>query len=494
MKHTGFPHTFAVAAIILAVALPQIGFADDMELPWHISVGGGWKDLEGDEEVDDSGFVSCTFSYDYSEPITFELGLTYFPFLAGGERDIWSSDGTTKIGTVNRLEEKAGVSSTMAAGISLEVLYHVARWDNFEPYLVGGAGCMYYFDDFGHGGIDPTLNAGAGFLWHFDREWAVRADMRTFLAGISAVEANSLINVGIVWTPGVEQLPPTNAVWGIRDDDADGLTNDEEIDEYGTDPQDEDSDDDGLDDFAEVKEWFTNPWAEDTDFDGLIDGAEVYEFRTNPREADTDKGGVSDGHEVIDDGTDPLDGSDDLLLYRLNIEFDTDKADIKPAYHRDLDIIGKVLRREPNSTAKIEGHADKRARSSRAHNQKLSERRALAVLDYLADRWNIDEDRMTAVGYGFDRPIAPNDDIEGNPRNRRVDVYIEGSEEGVGGEFGLDREPEPDEDFAPDFDDLPPEKGRAETPEPEKGRPETPPPEKGRPVVEPLYPEKGAAD
>ena len=88
---------------------------------------------------------------------------------------------------------------------------------------------------------------------------------------------------------------------------------------------------------------------------------------------------VADGHEVLEDGTDPLDPSDDLLLFELNIEFDTDKTDIKSPYFEDLDVVGKVLQRDPGATAVIEGHADQRKTSKRVYNQQLSERRAKAA-------------------------------------------------------------------------------------------------------------------
>jgi len=140
--------------------------------------------------------------------------------------------------------------------------------------------------------------------------------------------------------------------------------------------------------------------------------------------ADTDGGKVADGHEVIEDGTNPLDPKDDLMLFRLNIEFDYDKATLRPIYYRDLDVIIKVLQRDPGATARIEGHADRRPRSDRDYNLRLSQRRAEAVLNYLADVGGIDRARLTAVGYGFDRPIAPNDTEENMQRNRRTEIYI----------------------------------------------------------------------
>ncbi len=89
----------------------------------------------------------------------------------------------------------------------------------------------------------------------------------------------------------------------LHDLDFDGLSNREEIEEYGTDPQDEDSDDDGLDDDAEIEEG-TDNFDNDTDGDGLGDGAEVHEYGTNPLKKDTFDDGLPD-RLVVEYGLDP---------------------------------------------------------------------------------------------------------------------------------------------------------------------------------------------
>jgi len=252
--------------------------------------------------------------------------------------------------------------------------------------------------------------------------------VRTYAKGVSDLQANSLVNVGIEYTIGAGYPHDLSITGGLIDSDGDGLTDSEEA-VYKTDPQNPDTDGDGLNDYDEVKVYGTDPLSPDTDFDMLKDGEEVHHYHTNPLIADTDKGGVSDGHEVLEDGTDPLNPADDLLLYSLDMEFDTDKADIKPQYFAQLDVIGKVMSRRPASKCVIEGHADKRKRSAAEYNLKLSERRARSVLTYLHDTWKINSDRMKAKGYGFSRPVAQNDAVNGNPKNRRVDIYIEGAKD-----------------------------------------------------------------
>ncbi|NLB69118.1 MAG: OmpA family protein [Lentisphaerae bacterium] len=209
------------------------------------------------------------------------------------------------------------------------------------------------------------------------------------------------------------------------DTDGDGLTDGEEVKIYKTDPLNPDTDGDGLSDGEEVKIYKTDPLNPDTDFDMISDGAEVHIYKTDPLNPDTDGGGVRDGHEVFFDKTDPLDGSDDLLYFELNILFDTDKSIIKPEFFSQLDSVVKVFHDNPGSTAIIEGHADKRTTSKARYNRRLSESRAEAVRQYIMSK-GVDGKRLKAVGYGFDHPKAFNDPVQGNLKNRRVEVYISG--------------------------------------------------------------------
>ncbi|HOR98484.1 MAG TPA: OmpA family protein, partial [Kiritimatiellia bacterium] len=141
---------------------------------------------------------------------------------------------------------------------------------------------------------------------------------------------------------------------------------------------------------------------------------------------DTDKGGVADGHEVIEDKTNPLDPSDDLMLFEVYIQFDYDTTVIKPQYFSEIDQVVRVLQRNTKATAVIEGHADRRTRSSEKYNQDLSERRAQAVQSYMVGK-GVAVQRLSAVGYGYSRPKVQPDLVNGNPENRRVEIYIRGA-------------------------------------------------------------------
>lgn len=102
----------------------------------------------------------------------------------------------------------------------------------------------------------------------------------------------------------------------------------------------------------------------------------------------------------------------------LMINFDTDKHNIKPQYHNELKTVGDFLKFFPDSKGEIAGHTDSTA--SNAYNQKLSERRANSVKDYIIKNFGIAPDRIKSKGYGEEKPIATNKTIEGRAKNRRI--------------------------------------------------------------------------
>lgn len=118
------------------------------------------------------------------------------------------------------------------------------------------------------------------------------------------------------------------------------------------------------------------------------------------------------------------------LRMELRVFFDYDKSNVKPQYREEIAKVAEKMREFPNSTAAIEGHASKDSKRSNArYNQRLSEARANAVKSVLANEFGVAPNRLSAVGYGFDRPVAPNDTAEGRAMNRRVYAVIQGNKE-----------------------------------------------------------------
>lgn len=123
----------------------------------------------------------------------------------------------------------------------------------------------------------------------------------------------------------------------------------------------------------------------------------------------------------------PLDIQEALNM-ELRVFFDNDKTAIKPQYRQEIAKVAEAMREYPNAVASIEGHASKNSkRSSAKYNQRLSEARATAVKSMLTNEFGVAPNRLSTVGYGFDRPIASNDTKEGQAQNRRVYAKIQGS-------------------------------------------------------------------
>lgn len=99
--------------------------------------------------------------------------------------------------------------------------------------------------------------------------------------------------------------------------------------------------------------------------------------------------------------------------------FDFDKAVIKKEFYPVLDETKLIFDAYPAMTVQIDGHTD--SVGSDAYNQKLSERRANAVMKYLVNEVGISADRLTAVGHGESKPAYPNDTPENRAHNRRVE-------------------------------------------------------------------------
>lgn len=102
------------------------------------------------------------------------------------------------------------------------------------------------------------------------------------------------------------------------------------------------------------------------------------------------------------------------------INFDSDSDVIKDESKPTLDKIANVLKAKPDWKVTVEGHTD--STSTSEHNQKLSERRATSVKNYLQGR-GIAASRLIAVGYGATKPVSSNDNELGRSQNRRVELF-----------------------------------------------------------------------
>ena len=113
----------------------------------------------------------------------------------------------------------------------------------------------------------------------------------------------------------------------------------------------------------------------------------------------------------------------EAVRVELDVKFDFDKADVKQDSYSDIENLAEFMKQYPQTATTVEGHTD--SVGNAAYNQKLSERRAAAVRDTLVNQYGVEADRVNAVGYGKDRPVADNATNEGRAINRRVEASVE---------------------------------------------------------------------
>ena len=257
------------------------------------------------------------------------------------------------------------------------------------------------------------------------------------------------------------------ALLGCPDRDGDGIA--DRLDKCPDTPEDMDGneDEDGC------------PEAEDRDGDGLLDGDDACPDVPGPREnkgcpmGDADQDGIlddvdvcprvaedrdgfededgcpdpdNDGDGILDEkdncplqpetknGFEDEDGCPDvkLELVKVNRElgkieisqtvyFETGKATIRSRSFPLLNEVAQALAANDTMEVLVEGHTD--SVGSNSMNLDLSDRRAQSVRDYLTAQ-GIEGGRLTALGFGEERPIDTNRTKSGREKNRRVEFTI----------------------------------------------------------------------
>jgi OOP family OmpA-OmpF porin len=109
----------------------------------------------------------------------------------------------------------------------------------------------------------------------------------------------------------------------------------------------------------------------------------------------------------------------------LMINFDTGKSNIRPRYYNEVKKVADFMKKYPDTKMEIQGHTDNVGKP--ALNKRLSQARANAVKNLLIKKYKVNAKRLTAVGYGPDKPIASNATKEGKAQNRRVQAVVQTS-------------------------------------------------------------------
>ncbi len=131
--------------------------------------------------------------------------------------------------------------------------------------------------------------------------------------------------------------------------------------------------------------------------------------------------------EEITAGSVEIEQTDTGVVLRLQgaVLFDVGNATLSSEAKRILDTVAPALLTLPNAI-EVEGHTDTLPIRSPSFpsNWDLSVGRATAVIRYLVEAHRFPPARLSARGLADTQPLEPNDPVQGNPRNRRVEVHV----------------------------------------------------------------------
>lgn len=112
------------------------------------------------------------------------------------------------------------------------------------------------------------------------------------------------------------------------------------------------------------------------------------------------------------------------MTMALQMEFDTNQANVKAQYHDELEKVAQFMRLHPDVKATVEGHTSNRQGTTAAQSMQLSSQRAQNVVNYLVNNFGIQRSRFTSEGFGDTRRVAYNTTAEGQQENQRVNILF----------------------------------------------------------------------
>ena len=447
-----------VTLFALAATFSVGAQAQDENNPWQIGFGVNSVDIRTPKDFGD-------VLKDWAGPSDLNI-LPAVSRLSVG-RYIGKGFSAELSGSLNKIEKGYGYDKdldnkvdqsfwavNLAAQYHLNTLWSGARW--FDPYAQVGGGYAAIDNE---GKFRTLVGAGANF-WFTDNiglnlQTAYHPTMKSestenyfqHALGITIkFGKQDRDNDGVAdkddKCPDVAGKPELN---GCPDADGDGITDAEDacpdvfgLKEFNGCP---DTDGDGIadkdDECPEVAGKAALKGCPDADNDGIADKDDKCPQQAGPKEnngcpwPDRDGDGVLDKDDECPEEAGPASNKGcpevtqevqtQLNSFAKTILFDVGKSTIRPESATVLNNIVNVLNKYKNSKFSVEGYTD--TSGNKDKNQRLSEDRAYSVKAYLVDK-GINPARLSAKGFGPEKPIASNKTKKGRELNRRVEINL----------------------------------------------------------------------
>ncbi|WP_404365452.1 OmpA family protein [Marinobacter sp.] len=360
-----------------------------------------------------AGFQLFDDERDLSETATFGVGAEY-RFLPRWAVELVGSHGDA--------DRKYRSGRNDFDSVRLDGIYYLANpTETWNPYVSAGVGHMDFDGDPGINTLgtnhdETRVNVGVGMRYNINERLSLRGDLREF-HGVDESTWDTLATLGLSVAFGrkVEKQAP-------EDSDTDGVP--DSRDQCPNTPVGRSVDSRGCE--------------LDSDNDGVVDGRDQcpgtkpgVKVNASGCEVDSDNDGVLDsvdqcpntpaGAKVDEFGCEGI--TETVETIELSVKFPTNSSVIGDRFDNEIREVADFMREHPETTVEIAGHTDSRGEAS--YNQFLSQRRAEAVATRLTDVLGVDEDRVTAVGYGETEPAFTNETAAGRAQNRRVEARIQ---------------------------------------------------------------------
>ncbi|WP_440120577.1 OmpA family protein [Tenacibaculum sp. Ill] len=429
--------------------------AQDSDNPWAVGFGVNAVDVR----------IPSDFG-DYAKDYIGTSDWNILPSISRVTVDRYLNDGFTLqlAGSLNKIEtfrtedDMDELYWAIDANVKYDLNNLVGNTGWWDPYVYVGGGYTSLADE-GEG----MLNAGAGFNVWFNDNLGLNFQTGGKKEFADKVRDHFQHSIGLVFKfggkdtdgdgvydkddacPEVAGLKEFN---GCPDTDGDGIKDSDdacpEVAGLAALNGCPDGDGDGIADKDDAcpteKGTKANNGCPDADGDGVVDGKDKCPNEAGPAAnngcpwPDTDGDGVLDKDDKCPNeaGVASNNGCPEVVIKeeavkKLNefaraIYFNSGKTSFRKGVTGKLDLIAGIMKEYPKANFSIQGHTD--SSGSNTLNQRLSEKRAKAVLDYLITKGGIDSKRLTSAGFGEDYPIADNKTRAGRAENRRVEIKL----------------------------------------------------------------------